>query len=323
MALAICLALFPTSNAFAGESGAEVMPEIVSDEQYLADGNVDPKTIDPVIEVSQAAGTEVDAFAALLGEVSGLTVSSAPTAENYGELGQALVVDLTSELGAQVSVTRVAAKTDIPQSTLSDDGAQKSLSVLPNGSQLMSSLSPETGAMVSTLSRNGQLTVWNDPHATTEDDLTRITRWATAVDSRQPEAVEVHTAATSSQSESIGIQAVAAARPSCYLTLQRPYTQYGRVEVSNRLLCDQNGLIKLDTSIEQYRGLWIWARKAVNAGQKENISYIWVTASWKCAAGTGNQLYRSRVIQRSLRNSNGVWYETTAIMGPQQRLTCG
>ncbi|MFE7947306.1 hypothetical protein [Streptomyces sp. NPDC057426] len=322
MAIAVCLAILPASNAFAGESGAEVMPEIVSDEQYLADGNVDPKTIDPVIEAAPAAGSGVDTFTSLLSEVSGMSASSAPISENYGEIGQTLVVDLDSELGDQVSVTRVAAKTDIPQSTLSDDGAQKSLSVLPNGSQLMTSLHPETGVMVSTLSRKGQLTVWNALNATTEDDLTRITQWATEVDSRQPEAVEVQTVSASRQSELVGIQAASAA-PSCYLTINKPYTKSGRVEVSNRLLCNQNGRIKLDSYIEQYRGLGIWVSKASNAAQKENISYIWVTASWKCSVGAGSQLYRTRIIQRSLRNSNGVWYETHGIMGPQVRLTCG
>ncbi|MER8042662.1 hypothetical protein [Streptomyces sp. NPDC094032] len=322
MVAATCLALLPASNAFAGESGAEVIPEIVSDEQYLADGNVDPKTIDPITEASPAAGSGVDTFTSLLSEVSGMSAESIPVAENYGELGQTLVVDLVSELGDQVSVTRTTAKTDIPQSTLSDDGAQRSLSVLPNGSQLMTSLHPETGAMVSTLSRKGQLTVWNALNATTGDDLPRIIQWAKEVDSRQPEAVEVQTVPAAAQSALVGTQAAAAA-PSCYLTINRPYTQSGRVEVSNRLLCNQNGRIKLDSSIEQYRGLGIWVSKAKNADQKENISYIWVTASWKCAAGTGNQLYRTRIVQRSLRNSNGVWYETHGIMGPQARLTCG
>lgn len=52
------------------------------------------------------------------------------------------------------------------------------------------------------------------------------------------------------------------------------------------------GKFTFKVTIQQYRGLGIWRNKATTTKRSPKKGKISATVTWKCAKGTGNQLYR-------------------------------
>ncbi|MFD7499293.1 hypothetical protein ACFV8T_44870 [Streptomyces sp. NPDC059832] len=286
-------------------------PRIVSDEQYAQEGNADPKSVTREGEPTLVTSDGVQQFTKLLEEVSGLESAGDASAEDYGENGTSLRIDLGVGSENSVSVTRVDAKTDIPQSVLSDTDAETAVSTLSSGSQLMTSVNPDTGAMVSTLSAKGQLTVWDSPNAKTRAALDSVVKWAEAADARDIGKIDTQPVMQTR------------AKPSCDSYVYTPYTNSGKVQVSGALVCNQKGAIKLSVYLEQYRGLWVWKMMVVGTAEFSGASATNANPYWKCSKGAGSQLYRGRMQTRQLTNSNGKWVGSGSVYGPEKRLTCG
>lgn len=306
------VALFASATPASADGGDPPRgPQIVSDEQYAQEGNPDPKSVTREGAPTLVTSDSVKQFTKLLEEASGLESTGDASAEDYGENGTSLRIDLGVGTENPVSVTRIDAKTDIPRSVLSDTDAEAAVSTLSTGSQLMTSVSPDTGAMVSTLSAKGQLTVWDSPNAKTRAALDSVVKWAEAVDARNVGKIDAQPVMQTR------------AKPSCDTYVYTPSTNSGKVQVTGSLVCNQKGAIKLSVYLEQYRGLGIWKMMSVGTADFSGVSTTNATPYWKCSKGAGSQLYRGRMQTRQLTNSNGKWWGTGSVYGPEKRLTCG
>ncbi|AXG77573.1 hypothetical protein DVK44_07535 [Streptomyces paludis] len=103
--------------------------------------------------------------------------------------------------------------------------------------------------------------------------------------------------------------------------MYKPFTVDRMIKTSASLVCNQKGDIRLRGYLLQYRALGIWVAKAAEEYSGPGASATVVTAEWKCSVGD-NQLYRGRVTTRQLKNSNGTWFASGPVEGPEQRLTC-
>ncbi len=287
------------------------VPRIVSDSEYVASGAADPRERVPVGEPAAATGQDVNAYVGLLEGISGSQISAPPQVEEFSGNGEALSIALEAD-DTDTFVTRTGVDSDIPRSVLDDGTAGSTLETLPTGTQLLSAADAETGAMVSTLSPQGQLTVWNAPGDFQDDRLATLKRWATEADSKDPGPLGITKAA--------GTVTVQAA-PTCSLSIHKPSTSDRMIKASSSLVCNQKGDIRLKGYLLQYRALGIWVSKASEEFSGPGASATVVTAEWKCSVGD-NQLYRGRASTRQLKNSNGTWYKSGQVDGPEQRLTC-
>ncbi|MEV8065166.1 hypothetical protein AB0P32_03285 [Streptomyces sp. NPDC085995] len=308
------IALFASAAPASANSGEGTKsPQIISDQQYAREGNPDPRTVAPTGAPAPVTGESVRGFTDLLAKASGLEAAGNVLSENYGDFGTSLRFDLGVETETPVAVTRVDTKGDVPQSALTLEDAETAVSMLPTGTRLVTSLSPEAGAMVSTLSPAGQLTVWDSPAARTPAALKTVVEWAESVDAKDPGRIDARPQAVMR----------AAAKPSCTAHVYTPWTHDRKVGVSGALICNQKGSIKLSVYLEQYRGLWIWKMMSVGTANFSGVSTTNATPEWKCSKGAGSQLYRGRMQTRQLVNGNGKWWATGSVYGPQKRLVCG
>ncbi len=168
-------------------------PQIVSPSEYAGEGGTDPQSMAPIDEVAPAQGASVQKLTDLLTETTGLELFQAPGVEKYEELGQTLTFSLgDGNYAHPLNITRPTVHNDVPSSVLSSDGDETSTTTLPDGSQLLTAVGAD-GIRVSTLSKDGQLTLWETP-ATTEQNVysaETLARWARTVDEQGITAVWV------------------------------------------------------------------------------------------------------------------------------------
>ncbi|MBC9717850.1 hypothetical protein H9Y04_35495 [Streptomyces sp. TRM66268-LWL] len=260
-----------------------------------------------------AAGDDVESFVRELERISGLQAGT-PSADKYEDVGQVLRVELfdkSGELAADVS--RVNAGQDVPASLLNSNEAPK-IERLSTGSELATSQDAD-GASAATLSTSGQLTYF----ASVAEDvksLKDLASWARQMDDRQGDKVNV---TMQDPAAEYGVLA----KPSCSVSKNKPWKHGGAIKAQVGISCNQRGTARVGSYVEQYRGAGIWRQKASKAEERKNVSALSVTSSWTCAKGTGNQLYRSAIGTRQLKNSNGSWFGSNRSYGPQYRVTCG
>lgn len=299
------LAVGAATGAFAtdGPQKADSLagPQIVSPSEYAGEGGTDPQSIAPIGEVAPAQGTSVQKLTDLLTETTGLELFQAPGVEEYEELGQTLTFSLgDGNYAHPLNITRLTVHNDVPSSVLSSDGDETNTTTLPNGSHLLTAVGAD-GIRVSTLSKDGQLTLWEAP-ATTEQNAYNaetLVRWARNVDEQ---------AVTATHSP---LRAIAAAKPKCQLTQSRaPYRHGGslHIQADAAMICDQTGRGNFAASLRQYQGLGIWTTKDTRGYTNEQGKSFPVTLRFECSRLTvSNWQYRSNIGNATLRNSNGTW----------------
>jgi hypothetical protein len=279
---------------------SRVGPHILDAATYSKEGGTNPQSMLPKGEATPAEGAEVEAFADLLTNTSGLELFQAPAKENYEEVGQTLRFSMGDKDDTHpLIVTRVSVNGDVPESVIASQGDETHRTTLANGTQLMTAKGID-GIMVATLSKAGQLTAWEAPGATGTAPFTmeKLKEWATAVDTQQPG----HIAATSANT--------LRAKPSCFLTLTKPYTHGGakNIQADASMNCDQKGKGNFVSSLRQYQGLGIWKSKDVRGYTNEQGKNFPVTVHFTCSRLTvSNWVYRADIGNATLRNGNGYW----------------
>ncbi|MFF3848610.1 hypothetical protein [Streptomyces sp. NPDC002328] len=276
-------------------------PQIVSPSEYADEGGKDPQSMAPIGEAAPAQGPSVQKLTDLLTETTGLELFQAPAVEEYEELGQTLTFNLgDGNYEHPLNITRLTVHNDVPSSVLSSDGDETSTTTLPNGSHLLTAVGTD-GIRVSTLSKGGQLTVWEAP-ATTEQNAyaaDALVRWARTVDEQ---------GITASHSP---VLAIAAAKPKCQLTQSRAPFRHGgslRIQADAAMICDQTGRGNFAASLRQYHGLGIWRTKDVRGYTNEQGRSFPVILRFECSRLTISRWqYRSNIGNATLRNSNGTW----------------
>ncbi|MFJ9481020.1 hypothetical protein ACIRRI_39480 [Streptomyces mirabilis] len=209
-------------GAFAADgaptTGAGTGPQIVSSSEYATEGGVDPQSMAPIGEVAPAQGIGVEKLTDLLMKTTRLDLFQAPGVEECEKVGQTLTFSLgDGNAEHPLNITRLTVHGDVPSSVLWAEGDEMSTTTLSDGSQLLTAVGKE-GTRVSTLSKDGLLTLWEAPltsaqHTYSTEDLVR---WATTVDEQGITA-----------SHAPGLTA-ARAEPHCQLTKSRkPYLHGG------------------------------------------------------------------------------------------------
>ena len=157
------------------------------------------------------------------------------------------------------------------------------------------------GIRVSTLSKDGQLTLWEAP-ATTQQNVysaETLARWARTVDEQ---------GITASHSP---LRAIATAEPKCQLTQSRaPYRHGGslHIQADAAMLCNQTGRGNFGASLRQYQGLGLWRTKDTRGYTNEQGKTFPVLLRFTCSRLTSSSWqYRSNIGNATLRNSNGTW----------------
>ncbi|MEU8587861.1 hypothetical protein AB0C59_12820 [Streptomyces sp. NPDC048664] len=310
---AALLAGTTAAGAFAadGTQGARTAtttaPRIVSTAEYTAEGGKDPQSMAPVGEASPARSALAQGLGEQLTRTTGLDVFQAPAASTYETVGQALTFNLGDENGTHpLSVTRLTVHQDVPSAVLSTEGDVTATTTLPGGTTLFTAAGGE-GTRVSTLSKDGRLTLWEAPTTsakgayTTED----LVRWATKVDAEGDPAAQP-TAPTTPTAPG-----AAAAKPHCQLTHSRkPYLHGGplKIQADAAMMCDQKGKGNFAASLRQYQGLGIWKTKDVRGYTNEQGQAFPVLLRYTCSRlTTSGWIYRADIGNATLRNSHGYW----------------
>ncbi|MGA4839884.1 hypothetical protein [Streptomyces sp. G45] len=294
-AAALVMGTMSTSHADSKDD-----PRIVDAATYDKEGGTDPRSMLPKDEATPAAGPEVEAFADLLMDTSGLELFQAPAKESYEGVGQTLRLNMGDrDYAHPLIVTRVTVDEDVPESVIASQGDETHRATLPNGTQLMTAKGSD-GIMVATLNKTGQLTAWEAPGATGAAPFTveKLTEWATTVDARQPGRVAIASAMA------------LRAKPKCSLYLTKPYTHGGpkNIAADASMNCDQKGKGNFTASLRQYHGLGLWKSKSVKGYTNEQGKNFPVTLGWTCSKLTvSNWVYRADIGNATLRNGNGYW----------------
>ncbi|MGW7252701.1 hypothetical protein [Streptomyces sp. NPDC054834] len=256
----------------------------------------------PIGEVSPAQGAEAQKLTDLLTKTTGLELFQAPAVSDYETVGQTLTFSLgDGNYAHPLNVTRLSIHGDVPSSVLSSEDDETSTRTLPSGSQLFTAVGNE-GTRISTLSKDGQLTLWEAPATAAQNPYSTETlvRWATTVDEQGIAAA--HTPA---------LAAPRAAEPHCQLTYsKKPYKHGGdlHIQADAAMLCDQKGKGNFAASLRQYQGLGIWKTKDVRGYTNEQGKNFPVTLRFECSRlTTSGWRYRSDIGNATLRNSNGYW----------------
>ncbi|MFF3132048.1 hypothetical protein [Streptomyces mirabilis] len=292
-------------GAFAADgaptTGAGTGPQIVSSSDYAKEGGVDPQSMAPIGEVAPAQGIGVEKLTDLLTKTTRLDLFQAPGVEEYEKVGQTLTFSLgDGNAEHPLNITRLTVHGDVPSSVLSAEGDEMSTTTLSDGSQLLTAVGKE-GTRVSTLSKDGLLTLWEAPltsaqHTYSTEDLVR---WATTVDEQGITA-----------SHAPGLTA-ARAEPHCQLTKSRkPYLHggYTHIQAEAAMLCNQRGKGNFESSLRQYQGLGIWKTKDVAGYTNEQGQNFPVTLHFECSRlTTSGWVYWSDIGNATLRNANGYW----------------
>lgn len=275
-------------------------PHIVELDDYINDGHVDPRSLNPIGEAAPAQGSAVQEFAGTLANITGLEPVQAPSVERYEQIGQTLTFNFSDEgYERLLNVTTLSTTSDIPSSVLASEGDSTNLSTLATGSHMLTAEGTE-GIRVSTLSKTGQLTQWESP-VTESNPLTHtrqdLIRWAQAAD---------NTAMSVAHTPSFTVLA----RPSCQLTQSNaPYKHggWGHIQADAAMLCNQTGRGNFSASLRQYHGLGIWKTKDSRGYTNEQGRNFPVVMRYSCKIVISKWTYRSNIGNASLRNSNGVW----------------
>jgi hypothetical protein len=255
----------------------------------------------PIGEVVPAQGASVQKLTDLLTKTTGLDLFQAPGVEEYETIGETLTFSLGDEnYEHPLNITRLAVQGDVPSSVLSAEGDETSTTTLPGGSQLLTAVGKE-GTRVSTLAKDGKLTLWEAPTIaapntySTED----LVRWATTVDEQ---------GITASHSPVFTTQA---AKPKCQLIQSKKPFRHGsskRIQADAAMLCDQKGKGNFAASLRQYQGLGIWKTKDVRGYTNERGKTFSVLLRYECSRLTvSGWRYRNNIGNATLRNSNGYW----------------
>ncbi|MGW2961765.1 hypothetical protein ACWDGI_25355 [Streptomyces sp. NPDC001220] len=281
-------------------TGTTEDPQIVSSSQYAEEGGTDPQSMAPVGEVAPAQGASVQKLTDLLTSTTGLEVFQAPGVEEYEEIGQTLTFSLgDGNYEHPLNVTRLTVHGDVPSSVLSAEGDKTNTTTLHNGSQLLTAVGKE-GTRVTTLSKAGELTMWEAPATAAPNtyNTETLVRWATAVDEQEIKA-------------SSSPLLAARAKPHCQLTQSKqPYRHGGdlMIQADAAMLCDQKGKGNFAASLRQYQGLGIWKTKDVRGYTNEQGTNFPVILRFECSRlTTSGWRYRSNIGNATLRNSNGYW----------------
>ncbi|MFD0414729.1 hypothetical protein [Streptomyces sp. NPDC127108] len=276
------------------------VPQIVDATTYSEEGGVDPQSMLPQDEATPATGSEVQAFADLLMNTSGLELFQAPAKESYEGVGQTLRFSLgDKDYAHPLVVTRVTVTGDVPESVIASEGDETHRTTLPNGTQVMTAKGSD-GTTVATLSKTGQLTAWEAPAAdgATPFAVEKLTEWATTVDAQQPGRI------TAASAKALR------AKPKCWLYLTKPYTHGGakHIAADASMNCDQKGKGNFTASLRQYHGLGLWKSKSIKGYTNEQGKNFPVTLGWTCSKLTvSNWVYRADIGNATLRNGNGYW----------------
>ncbi|MFJ2767569.1 hypothetical protein [Streptomyces sp. NPDC087300] len=294
---AAALAMGTMSASYADSADG---PQIVDTATYTNEGGTDPRSMLPTGEATPAEGPEVEAFADLLVNTSGLELVQGPIEEHYEEIGQTLRFNMgDKDYAHPLIVTRVTVKGDVPESVIASEGDVTHRATLPNGNQLMTAQGSD-GIMVATLSKAGQLTTWSAPGATGAAPFTveKLTEWATAIDAQQPGRIT----ATSAMA--------LRAKPSCQLILTKPFTHGGakHIQAEASMLCSQKGKGNFTAVLRQYHGLGVWKEKDVKAYTNKQGKNFPLIMSFNCSKLTTSKwIYRADIANATLRNGNGYW----------------
>jgi hypothetical protein len=293
-------------GAFAADdsatTGTAAGPQIVSSSEYADEGGADPQSMTPIGEVAPAQGADVQQLADLLSKTTGLDLSQAPGVADYEKVGQTLTFSLGDGNSEHpLNITRLTVHGDVPSSVLTAEGDEVSTTTLSNGSQLLTAVGKE-GTRVSTLSKDGRLTLWEAPATDAQNNTyatADLVRWATTVDEKGIAA-----------SNSSALTA-ATAKPHCQLTKsKKPYLHGGwtSIQADAAMLCDQRGKGNFEASLRQYQGLGIWRTKDVRGYTNEQGTNFPVTLHFECSRlTTSGWIYRSDIGNATLRNGNGYW----------------
>ncbi|MFF1378688.1 hypothetical protein [Streptomyces sp. NPDC058308] len=275
-------------------------PQIVDATTYDNEGGTDPRSMLPKGEATAAEGAEVEEFADLLVNTTGLELHQGPAKENYEEVGQTLRFTIgDKDYTRSLIVTRVTVKGDVPESVIASEGDETHRATLPNGSQLMTAQGSD-GLMVATLSKAGQLTTWEAPAAAGAASFTveKLTEWATAIDVQQPGRIAIASAMA------------LRAKPHCQLYLTKPFTHGGakHIQADASMSCDQKGKGNFTAVLRQYHGLGVWKSKDVKAYTNEQGKTFPLLLSFNCSKLTTSKwIYRADIANATLRNGNGYW----------------
>jgi hypothetical protein len=302
--LAAAVVASAAAGAFAADGSQTAStatgPQIVSSSEYVKEGGTDPQSMAPVGEVTPAQGIGVQKLTDLLTKTTGLQLFQAPGVEKYEQVGQTLTFSLGDDnYEHPLNITRLTVHKDVPSSVLSADGDETHTTTLPSGSQLLTAVGKE-GIRVSTLSKDGQLTLWEAPATTSQPvySAENLARWATAIDGQGVTAS--HSLALTTRAE-----------PTCQLTQSRkPYKHGGdlHIQADAAMVCDQKGKGNFATALRQYQGLGIWKTKDVRGYTNEQGKSFPVTLRYDCSRlTTSGWIYRSNIGNATLRNSNGYW----------------
>ncbi|MFG2379752.1 hypothetical protein [Streptomyces avermitilis] len=292
-------------------TGATTGPQIVSASEYAGEGGTDPQSMAPVGELAPAQGASVQKFTELLIKTTGLDLFQSPGVEEYEQVGQTLTFALgDGNYEHPLNITRLTVHGDVPSSVLSAEGDQTSTTTLHSGSQLLTS-EGTSGTRVSTLSKDGQLTVWEAPATAVQNGYTTelLVRWATAVDER---------GITPSSSPS-PVRTVAQAEPHCQLIQSpKPYTHGGstHIQADASMLCNQKGKGNFAAALRQYQGLGIWKTLDSRGYVNEQGKTFSVILRFECSRlTTSSWRYRNNIGNATLRNGNGYWGDHNVFAG--------
>ncbi|MBD0743095.1 hypothetical protein BG418_16090 [Streptomyces sp. CBMA152] len=241
-------------------------------------------------------------LADLLAKTTGLNLMQAPAVAEYEKVGQTLTFSLGDENAVRpLNITRVTVDGDVPSSVLASDGDTTQASTLPSGSQLFTAAGND-GVRVSTLTMDGQLTLWEAPALSAQDTYSSedMVRWATTVDERNVRA---------SHSPAPGF--APAAKPQCQLIHSKaPFLHGGslRIQADALMRCDQKGKGNFEASLRQYQGLGIWKTKDVRGYTNTQGQTFPLLLHYQCSRLTiSGWIYREDIGNATLRNSNGYW----------------
>jgi hypothetical protein len=109
----------------------------------------------------------------------------------------------------------------------------------------------------------------------------------------------------------------------CTIYASDPYKESGHIKGDGSQFCSGNyHLQRIKVTIEQYRGLGIWDKKAsVGYTAWTQNDFLERFVSWTCAAGSGNQLYRV-VTDGQFIGRSGQTYSAAVQSGNYLRTTC-
>ncbi|MET8724133.1 hypothetical protein [Streptomyces misionensis] len=326
-------------TATPASANATVVAEFTTEADYLAADGTPLTETNPVSDPAVAVGPSVTSFEATVAAETGLSTGD-PISQEYEAVGKSVSLELTDETGeTSVSVTRVSAGGDVPETVVADPSQPFTVSKLPDESSLMT-VDGSEGATVSTLSPKGELTVWSSETVS----ASQLKAWATAVNSKTPSPVAVESeqpieddTMTAPGETAIAVEKAKAAmastgndsiaaKPSCQVIRDsKPYKHNtDHISYGGTLSCNTKGLMSFSVGIEQYRGLGIWKSKAYDTKTNYEGTILGRLADWHCAKGTGTQTYRGKVGTASLRSPNGVWAKPKSLrFSGEVRINCG